>query len=258
MTRVPVVVVIGFLVTGSALIGQQSPSSAEAPAEVSADASGAEFAGELEKSSYALGYSLGKGLHTRKMELATEELIEGLRDGLAGQGGRLSDQEAVVITNQLQNAANRRLQAERQALITQNKATGEAFMAENKDRPGVVSLPSGLQYEVLVAADGPKPAVDDTVKVHYRTTTIDGTVVDSSYDRGAPAVLRPDRVVPAWKEALPMMSVGSTWRLFTPAELGFGANNGSSNIPPGATLIFDVELLSIEPRPETAETPAQE
>lgn len=261
MNRAFVVLVtlgVGVLAVGTVVLGQEATTDTAVSAAPSTSAASGEFSGDLEKSSYALGYSFGNGLRSRKVELAAEELIEGLRDALAGGGGRMTDQEALVITRQVHNAVSRRLMAERNELIAANRAAGEAFMAQNKDRPGVVNRPSGLQYEILVDGDGPRPAVDDMVKVHYRATTVDGAVVDSSYDRGEATVLRPDRVVPAWTEALPMMPVGSTWRLFTPSDLGYGDDRGGTNIPPGATLIFDVELLSIEPRPAATDAAEQE
>lgn len=251
MNRLVAALVIGIVAAGAAL-GQEPVAEPVAQEEKEAVEAGEEFAGEVEKASYALGFNFGSTLVKMGVEVTVDELLAGLRDAVTGQEGRLTENEVVVLTQQIQNAAGRRLAAERQALIAENRAAGEAFMAQNKDRPGIISLPSGLQYEILQEGDGPTPLVDDTVTVHYSTTTLDGTVVDSSYERGAPPTLRPDRVVPAWTEALPMMAVGSIWRLFTPTDLGYGDKQSSSNIPAGSTLIFDVELLSIEPRTEAA------
>ena len=209
------------------------------------------FATPLDKSSYAVGLSFGNALQKRKVEVVTEQVLAGVRDALSGQGSRLSEQEAEVLTRQVRNAARRRLQQERAVLEKENRKEGEAFLATNKGRPGVVTTPSGLQYEVLRAGDGPKPAPSDTVRVHYRGTLIDGSPFDSSYERGQPAVVRPDRVILAWTEALPMMSVGSKWKLYVPPSLGFEKLGVSGpNIPPGGTLIYEMELLSFEPRGE--------
>jgi FKBP-type peptidyl-prolyl cis-trans isomerase len=209
------------------------------------------FATPLEKSSYALGFSFGNVLQKRKVEFLSEQVLAGVRDALSGQGGRISEQEADALTRQAHNAARRRLQQERAALAKENMKEGEAFLAANKKRPSVVTTPSGLQYEVLREGDGPKPAPSDTVRVHYRGTLIDGSTFDSSYELGRPAVVRPDRVILAWTEALPMMSVGSKWRLYVPPDLGFEKLGISGpNVPPGATLIYEVELLSLEPSGE--------
>lgn len=139
----------------------------------------------MEKSSYALGFSFGNALQKRKVEVVTEEVLAGVRDALAGQGGRISEQEADGLARQRHNAAMLRLGQERAALEEKNKKEGEAFLAVNKERQGVITTPSGLQYEVLRDGDGPKPKVSDTVRVHYRGTLIDGSPFDSSYDQAS-------------------------------------------------------------------------
>jgi FKBP-type peptidyl-prolyl cis-trans isomerase FklB len=166
-----------------------------------------------------------------------------------GGQGRMSEQEAAVLARHVQNEGTRRLQKERAEQSGKNRAEGQAFLETNKKHSGVVSLPSGLQYEVLRPGTGARPAADDAVKVHFRGTLMDGTVFDSSFDRGQPVVVRPDTTIPAWTEALPNMSVGAKWKLFVPADLGYG-DKVADNIPPGSTLIFEVELLSIEPKAE--------
>ena len=222
----------------------QQPAS-QPPAAASPAASGG-FASELEKGSYAVGYNFGKTLQGRKIEVVVDLLLAGLRDALTGAQARMDEQESTVLARQVQNAAARRLQAERATLAAKNRAEGSAFLEANKKRTGVVALPSGLQYEVLRAGDGPKPAADDAVKVHFRGTLLDGTVFDLS--EGEPIVLRPNSVIKGWAEALPIMTVGSKWKLFVPPDLGYGDNVAAGNIPPGATLVFEVELLAIEPR----------
>lgn len=213
------------------------------------------FANETEKGSYALGYDFGRMVKNRKMEVMAEQLIAGLRDGLTGGRARMSDDEVTIVSRHLHNEAARRMQKERAELALKNRAEGTAFLEANKKRSGVVSLPSGLQYEVLRPGDGPKPAADDAVKLHFHGTLLDGTVFDSTNDREGPIVLRANGAIKAFTEALPIMSVGAKWKLFIPADLGYGDKSAAANIPPGATLIFEVELLSIEPKPEGEKAP---
>jgi FKBP-type peptidyl-prolyl cis-trans isomerase len=126
-----------------------------------------------------------------------------------------------------------------------NLKAGEEFLASNKAKAGVVTLPSGLQYEIIKAGTGPKPKPEDEVKCHYHGTTIDGKVFDSSVDRGEPAVFPVNRVIPGWTEALQLMPVGSKWKLFIPAALAYGERGAGQDIKPNSTLIFEVELLEI-------------
>jgi FKBP-type peptidyl-prolyl cis-trans isomerase FklB len=238
MFRVALILVLAN--DAAAYAQQASP----APSEQPGDTGG--FANETDKGSYALGYSLAKMVRDRRIEYTAEPLMAGFRDALTGGQARLSPDEVQQLARALQNAGARRLQQERAELAAKNLAESAAFLESNKKRAGVVALPSGLQYEVLQPGGGPKPAVDDTVKVQYRGTLIDGTVFDSSFDRGAPIVVRPDQVIKGWTEALPLMAVGSKWKVYVPSSLGYGDKGGSANIPPGATLIFEMELLSIE------------
>ena len=143
----------------------------------------------------------------------------------------------VVLT-----ALGLQFEAEAQA---SNRAEGEAFLAQNAEREGVASLPSGLQYEVLAEGDGATPGRRSTVVVHYRGTLIDGTEFDSSHARGEPARFRVDQVIPGWTEALQRMQVGDTWKLFIPADLAYGDRGAGPLIAPGSTLIFEVELLEV-------------
>jgi FKBP-type peptidyl-prolyl cis-trans isomerase FklB len=130
-----------------------------------------------------------------------------------------------------------------------NKKLGQEFLAANKNKPGVVTLPSGLQYQVIKEGTGPKPSLTDRVKVHYHGTTIDGKVFDSSIERGQPIELAVNGVIPGWTEALQLMSVGSKWKLFIPSDLAYGDQQAGPSIPPGSALVFDVELLDIIGKP---------
>lgn len=194
-----------------------------------------------QKASYSIGYSMAANIRREfgtDIDLAAFEA--GIRDQLADGASRVSDEDA--------NAAFESLVAARQAAASaksqENIAAGAAFLAENGLREGVVTLPSGLQYEVLQAADGPKPGPDDRVTTHYRGTLIDGTQFDSSYDRGQPATFPLNGVIAGWTEALQLMSPGAKWRLYIPPELAYG-DRAQGPIPANSTLIFDVELLEI-------------
>jgi len=149
------------------------------------------------------------------------------------------------MISELQQERMAHQQAEESKLADENKTKGMAFLNENKQKPGVISLDSGLQYRVITQGSGPKPKKTDTVTFHYRGTLIDGTVFDSSYDRGEPATIPVEQLIPGWVEALPLMSVGSKWELFVPYDLGYGERPGGPG-GPGSALIFEVELLDIK------------
>lgn len=153
--------------------------------------------------------------------------------------------KALLNEAQVNNCIVNYMQKARSEKASPNKKAGEAFLAENKKKPGIVVLPSGLQYQVLKEGTGPKPGIEDQVKVHYHGTLIDGTVFDSSVDRGQPITLGLKNVIPGWTEALQLMPVGSKWRLFIPSDLAYGDNPAGPTIKEGSTLIFDVELIEI-------------
>jgi FKBP-type peptidyl-prolyl cis-trans isomerase len=249
MSRFVAVLALAALSAGAAAQAQQS-----APQKPAATDEGG-FANETEKGSYALGYDLAKSAQNGRFEVVLEPFIAGFRDAFSGRPGRMTAEEAMVLSRAVQNAGARRLKAEKMALAAKNRAAGNAFLEENKKRPGVVTLPSGLQYEVLRPGDGPKPAPDDPIRVHFRGTLLDGTVFDTSEGRAEAPLLTAGDGFKGWNEALPMMPVGSKWKLFVPADLGYGDDIRAANIPPGATLIFEVDLLSIEPKPKAAEAP---
>jgi FKBP-type peptidyl-prolyl cis-trans isomerase len=247
MSRFVAVLALSVLAAGAA--AQTPPSAAQKPP---ATGDGG-FANETEKGSYALGYDLGKTILDRKFDVLLEQVIAGMRDAVGGRPGRMTADEAAVLARAVQNAGARRVKAERAVLAAKNRAEGNAFLEANKKRPGVVALPSGLQYEVLRPGQGPKPAPDDSIRAHFHGTLVDGTVFDSSVGRDEAPVLTAGGGFKGWNEALPMMPVGSKWKIFVPADLGYGDDIGAQNIPPGATLIFEVELLSIEPKAKAAE-----
>jgi FKBP-type peptidyl-prolyl cis-trans isomerase FklB len=194
----------------------------------------------LDSFSYAVGMSIALqykefGVTT----LNTTAVMNAVNDVLKNKNFSLTTDQANYVLNNYING----LMAEKAA---ENKTTGVAFLAANKNKPGIITLPSGLQYQVVRQGNGPKPKLTDTVTVHYTGSLIDGKVFESSVDRGVPAKFTVGGVIAGWSEALQLMPVGSRWKLFIPAELGYGNYSPpGSNIPPGATLIFDLELLSI-------------
>jgi len=196
---------------------------------------------QQQRVSYAIGLNLGRSLASQKITADVDLLARGIRDGLGGAS--LLDDKQIQETME---TFEKDMRAQRTASGEKNQTAGAAFLAENGKRPSVKTTASGLQYEILNAGDGPKPAATDRVRVHYRGTLVDGTEFDSSYQRGEPAVFPANRVIPGWTEALQLMAVGSKWKLFIPPALGYGDQGAGAAIPPQATLIFEVELLGIE------------
>lgn len=193
----------------------------------------------MDKVSYALGLSIGNNFQNSGIkDLQIEDFVQGLKDVLTESKPSISYDEAKQVINDY----FMKLQQER---LEVNKKAGEEFLNINKHKAGVTELPSGLQYEVLKSGDGAKPSANDKVKCHYHGTLINGTVFDSSVQRGEPAVFGVSQVIPGWVEALQLMSVGSKWRLFIPSNLAYGEHGAGDVIEPNSTLIFDVELLDI-------------
>jgi FKBP-type peptidyl-prolyl cis-trans isomerase FklB len=230
--------------------------SAEAQDEAAASAQ-TQFASEEEKSSYAVGMNIGKGLKQQAASLDIDAILAGLRDGFGDGDARLSEQEMQATLGALQQRLQAAEQARMQAAAGENLAASQAFLEQNKQREGVQTTASGLQYEVIEAGDGAMPTVADTVTVHYRGTLPDGTVFDSSYDRGEPVTFPIGGVIPGWQEALQLMKVGSKYKLAIPPDLAYGANGAGPVIGPNQALIFDVELLGIQ-QAQAAAPPAEQ
>jgi FKBP-type peptidyl-prolyl cis-trans isomerase FklB len=203
-----------------------------------------------EKFSYALGMNIGtgysQGLKKQSVDVDWNLMAQGMKDAAAGAKTRLTQEEAQAVLNEVQTEIKKQQQEKTQQAAAANKTEGEAFLAANKSKDGVVTLPSGLQYKILTAGTGPKPTASDSVKCNYRGTLIDGKEFDSSYKRGQPATFAVGQVIKGWTEALQLMPVGSKWQLFVPSSLGYAERGAGAEIGPNATLIFEVELLSIE------------
>lgn len=194
----------------------------------------------MDKISYALGLSIGNNFRASGIKgLEIDDFIKGINDVFNEAKPAIAFDEA----QRLLQAYFKDLQAEK---FEMNKQVGEEFLRINKEKRGVVTLPSGLQYEVLKTGDGQKPGPNDKVRCHYHGTLIDGSVFDSSIERGQPAVFGVSQVIRGWTEALQLMNVGSKWRLFIPSDMAYGAHGAGEAIEPNMTLIFDVELLGIE------------
>jgi FKBP-type peptidyl-prolyl cis-trans isomerase FklB len=202
--------------------------------------------GEKERLSYSVGYQVGGDFRRQGLTVNPEMVIQGVLDALAGAEPRMTASEMRSTLADLQGQAAAARQRQRDELARRNLEDGRAFLAENERKEGVRTLPSGLQYRVITAGSGSTPNAHDTVTVHYRGTLIDGSEFDSSHARGRPATLRADGVIAGWKEALALMREGARWELFVPPELGYGAT-GKGRIGPNSTLVFEIELLSVEP-----------
>ena len=201
---------------------------------------------DKEKLSYAIGMNIGASMKKDTLDIDPTILARGIKDALTGAKTSLTEEEARTIVNAFRTEMMKKQQAEAQKAGDANKQAGEKFLAENKTKDGVVTLPSGLQYKVIKQGDGPKPTASDTVVTNYRGTLIDGKEFDSSYKRGQPATFPVGQVIKGWTEALQLMPVGSKWQLFIPANLAYGDKSPGGDIGPNSTLIFDIELLSIE------------
>lgn len=233
----------------------QTPPAAKKPATTPAAKTPAPLTltAPKDKASYAIGMNvgkqMGKDLKDHSVDIDQAILLRGMKDGLGGGKTLLTDEEAKATITELQKEV-----AKTQA--DANKKQGAAFLAENKTKEGVVTLPSGLQYKILQQGTGPKPSAADTVVCNYRGTLVDGKEFDSSAKHGQPATFPVARVIPGWTEALQLMPVGSKWQLFLPPDLAYGERSMGPDITPYSTLIFEVELVSIKPPEKPAEKPA--
>jgi len=198
-----------------------------------------------QKVAYTLGFNFGKQLEANTEGLDIDVIIAGLKEGFAGKEGRLTEEEMIAAMQGFSERRQASMQKKREEMTSKNKAKGADFLAANKAKEGVVELESGLQYKIITEGSGAKPSAEDTVTVHYRGSLMDGTVFDSSVERGEPATFALNRVISGWTEGLQLMPIGSKWELYIPADLAYG-ERGAGVIEPYATLIFEVELLAIE------------
>ena len=196
----------------------------------------------VDKMSYGIGMSMARSVKSQPVDINADALVAGLKDVLAEKEARLDE-----ATIREAFAAVREEQMEKQKVESEAAVQkGKDYLTENAKKNGVTVLDSGLQYEVISAGEGQTPKAEDVVKVHYHGTLIDGSVFDSSVERGSPATFPVNRVISGWTEALQLMKVGDKWRLHIPSELAYGAQSPSPKIPANSTLVFEVELLGIE------------
>lgn len=207
-----------------------------------------------ERVSYLVGQSMGERLKNDQMDVDQDILIRGLRDALSGAKPVMTEEEMAATVRefsaqQMKKDAEAAMAAnpELKAQAEKNGAAGAAFLTENGKKEGVVTLPSGLQYKVLTPGTGATPKINDTVQVHYSGKLLDGTVFDSSYERGQPAVFGVDQVIAGWTEALQKMKAGDKWEVYIPGELAYGLRGSPPKIGPNSLLIFTVELINVEP-----------
>jgi FKBP-type peptidyl-prolyl cis-trans isomerase FklB len=255
------VLTVGTLLLGNTVAQQTSPSTttpkpATAPKTTTAakprTATAAKSTQPLtlttrkDKVSYAIGMSIGQNMKKDSVDVDPAILARGLKDAMTSAKPLMTDDEAKVVMTEFRNEMTSKKAAEAKQIGDTNKQAGQQFLAANKAKEGVITLPSGLQYKILKEGTGPKPAATDTVVTNYRGSLINGTEFDSSYKRGEPATFPVGQVIKGWTEALQLMPVGSKWQLFVPAELAYGERSPGPEIGPNSTLIFDIELLSIK------------
>ena len=201
---------------------------------------------ENDKINYSVGYRLGSDFQRQGVEMQSTIVQKGIDDATGGGEALMTEEEMRTVMMTMAN----RLQAEQMEKMkkqgAENIKAGEAFLAENAGKEGVTTLPSGLQYKVITAGEGKSPQKSDKVTVNYRGTLIDGTEFDSSYSRGKPATFGVGQVIPGWTEALQLMKEGDKWEIVIPSKLGYGERGAGAKIPPNSTLVFEVELISVD------------
>jgi FKBP-type peptidyl-prolyl cis-trans isomerase FklB len=198
-----------------------------------------------DKLSYTLGINTGRNIQKSDIDIDPDQFAKGLKDALSGAKPALSDEEMLQIIAAFQQKIQEKQVAKLKAIAAENLKKGEAFLAENKKKDSIKTLPSGLQYKIIKNGKGRTPKATDTVTANYRGTLIDGNEFDSSYKRGEPVKFRVNGVIPGWTEALKMMKAGSQWQIFVPSNLAYGERGAPPVIGPNETLIFDIELLKI-------------
>ena len=200
---------------------------------------------ESDKISYSVGYRLGGDFKRQQVDIKSDMLLQGIEDAASGGEALMTDEEMRTV---MMNLANRVKAVQMEKMKQQgaeNVKAGEAFLAENSGKEGVTTLPSGLQYKVITAGEGKSPQKSDKVTVNYRGSLIDGTEFDSSYSRNKPATFGVGQVIPGWTEALQLMKEGDKWEIVIPSKLGYGERGAGAKIPPNSTLVFEVELISV-------------
>jgi len=211
---------------------------------------------DAQKFSYSVGANIGKQLQQVKDEVDTKSLEQGLEDSFSGAQLKLDDKAREEVMRSVAMKMQQKQAEEREKLAQKNKDEGDKFLADNAKKPGVKTTASGLQYEVITEGNGPSPTAQDKVTVNYKGTLLDGTVFDSSYDRGQPVTFPLGSVIPGWTEGLQLMKTGAKYKLYIPSSLAYGERGAGPKIGPNATLTFEVELISVEKGEEAAKPAA--
>jgi len=211
-------------------------------------ATGSVFAQDVQsekgKLSYAVGWDIGADIARRSAEFDVDSVIAAIRDVVAEKEPKVSPEEMRALLTALQEKVRAEQVEAFKKLAEENQAASDKFLAANKNKTGIVALPSGVQYRIIEEGDGPRPGLDSKVSVHYRGSKLDGHEFDSSFARGTPEEFTVNSVLKGWQEVLPLMKVGSTWQIFVPPELAFGAR-GNPPVGPNEALMFDLKLVEI-------------
>jgi FKBP-type peptidyl-prolyl cis-trans isomerase FklB len=238
---------LAFVRAAPSLADDAKPAPPPAPPQAAPAPAGA-LVDPKAQTSYAIGFSFGAQLRGEGIDAMPDAVAKGFADGLINAPPQVPQDQMNSLLAKAQADAEARHQAAVAHLAETNRLYGLVFLKENAAKPGVVTLPSGLEYQVVKAGTGRKPKLDDVVVCNYRGALTDGTPFDSSYDRGTPSTFPVSDVIPGWTQALQLMPVGSTWRIFVPSSLGYGDKGAPPKIGPNAVLVFDIELLSILPK----------
>jgi len=202
---------------------------------------------DKDKLSYAVGWDIGADIKRRSTEFNVESLITAIRDAVAESDPKVSVEEMRTLLTELQEKVRAEQVEQFRQLSEENQAKSEAFLEANKSKTGIVVLPSGVQYRIIEEGEGARPGLESKVSVHYRGSKMDGREFDSSFARGTPEEFSVNAVLPGWQEVLPLMKAGSTWQIFLPPELAFGAR-GNPPVGPNEALMFDIKLVEILPQ----------
>lgn len=229
MTKKITIILLGFVLTGSLSV------------------SGDDFADKKDKQSYCIGLDIGRNLLEGSIDINIEPFFQGFRDAYTEQEWKLTEEEVAKVIEEFSQEQYKKHMEKQQKIADENKAASSVFLEENARKEGVKLTESGIQYQELQPGTGKTPGPEDMVKVHYRGTLIDGTEFDSSYSRGEPAVFSLKQVIPGWAEAMQLMKEGAKFNVVIPSDLAYGANGAGGVIGPHATLIFDIELLEVNP-----------
>lgn len=237
--------------------GDAKPADTDAKPATGADASmPADLSTDEQKFGYAIGYDLGHNLSQAKGNVDVKAMEKGIEEAYDGKPARMTDQQRMEIKQATLKKLQEKQAADRAAAADKNKADGEKFLADNGKKPGVKTTASGLQYEVLTEGKGDHPKATDKVTVNYKGTLLDGTVFDSSYDRGQPISFPLANVIPGWTEGVQLMTPGSKYKFYIPSNLAYGEHGAGQQIGPNSTLIFEVELISVDKADAPAAKPA--